>query len=157
MSALTAFTKQDVSGYGVHIIITTTTWTQSSMTPCLPLYPSFSSRDTNVSCLDSRVINLSLREDTFIVSQDAQPWIPTPNLSAWRWVGHTDWWETLLYPCRPISLPPGLLLLFLVSLLTWPLVYWHHQLNTASLTICSTNDCVVKCDNLLADVEEHNC
>lgn len=100
--------------------------------------------DTNVSCLAPWVINLSVREDIFIVSQDAQPRIPNPNLSEWRRVRHTDWCDTLLYACRPISLPPILLLLFLISLLTWPLVYRHHQLNTTSLNICPTNDCGVK-------------
>lgn len=35
--------------------------------------------------------------------------------------------------------------------LSWPLVYWHHQLNTTSSYIYSTNDCVVKSINLQSE------
>lgn len=72
------------------------------------------------------------------------PHIPNPNLSERRRVRHTDWWDTL--PSRPISLPPARCFLSL----SWPLVYWHHQLNKTSSNICSANDCVVKSINLRA-------
>lgn len=124
-------------------------WTPSSITPPSSLYPQFSSRGTNAcsSCVDPSVMNPSQREDIFILSQGAHP---TSQILICRSRDGSDTQtDGTNAAVRMLSYQSSSARRCFLSP-SRPLVYWHHQLNTTSSTICSTNDCVVKSINLQA-------
>lgn len=85
-------------------------------------------------------MNPSQREDVFILSQGASP--ASQILICRSGDGADAQTDGIRRRTRVIL---SVFLSFLSP--SRPLVYWHHQLNTTSSNICSTNDCVVKSIN----------